>query len=95
MLSWLYNLTFSPSRLLLRGIPHGKGNFLLMEGNNIYELAVLLSPDLSEFDVQKVIDKVKASINPKGGVVQKEYTWGKKRLAYPIGKAELDRKSVV
>ncbi len=59
-----------------------------MEGNNIYELAVVLSPDLSEFDVQKVMDKVKTSITSKGGAIQTEYTWGKKRLAYPIGKAE-------
>ena len=59
-----------------------------MEGNDIYELAVVLSPDLSEFDVQKVMDKVKTSITSKGGSIQTEHTWGKKRLAYPIGKAE-------
>ena len=59
-----------------------------MEEINTYELSLVASPDLSEFDVQKVIDKVKTSITSKGGTVQKEHTWGKKRLAYPIGKAE-------
>ena len=59
-----------------------------MEGSNIYELTLLISPDLSEFDVQKVVDKVKTSITSKGGAIQKEYTWGKKRLAYHIGKTE-------
>ncbi|MFA5967295.1 MAG: 30S ribosomal protein S6 [Patescibacteria group bacterium] len=59
-----------------------------MEENNVYELAVVISPDLSEFDVQKIVDKVKISIASKGGSAQQEHTWGKKRLAYPIGKAE-------
>ena len=62
-----------------------------MEDNyliNTYELAVVVSPDLSEFDVQKVMDKVKTAITSKEGSIQKEHTWGKKRLAYPIGKAE-------
>lgn len=85
-LTLLINL-FSPSTTL-RGTPHGKGNFLFMEGNNVYELAVVLSPDLSEFDVQKVMDKVKTAITSKEGAIQKEHSWGKKRLAYPIGKAE-------
>lgn len=59
-----------------------------MEENNVYELAVVVSPDLSEFDVQKIMDKGKTSISSKGGTIQKEHTWGKKRLAYPIGKVE-------
>jgi len=55
---------------------------------NTYELTILLSSDLSEFDVQKVIDKVKSSIIAKGGNILEELNWGKKRLAYPIGQAE-------
>lgn len=89
MLSWLYNLTFSPLRM--RGIPHGKGNFLFMEEKELsstYELTVLLPQELSDFDIQKVIDKVKATITSRNGSIQKENNWGKKRLAYHIGKIE-------
>ncbi len=53
-----------------------------------YELSVVITPDLSEFDIPKVMDKIKNSIIGKNGSIQKEHTWGKKRLAYPIGKAE-------
>lgn len=62
-----------------------------MKGNedyNTYELTLLLSPDLSEFDLQKIIDKIKATIGSEKGELIKEHAWGKKQLAYPIGKAE-------
>ena len=55
--------------------------------DNTYELTLLINPDLTEFDVQKVIDKVKANIDSGKGKVVKEHSWGKKQLAYPINKA--------
>ncbi len=58
------------------------------ELSSTYELTVLLPQDLSDFDVQKVIDKVKTAITSRGGNIQKEHTWGKKRLAYHINKVE-------
>mgnify|MGYP001569418797 CR=1 FL=1 len=58
------------------------------ELSSTYELTVLFPQDLSDFDVQKVMDKVKTSITSKGGTIQKEHTWGKKRLAYHIGNVE-------
>lgn len=59
-----------------------------IELTSTYELSVVISPDLSEFDIPKVMDKIKNSISGKNGSILKEHTWGKKRLAYPIGKAE-------
>ncbi len=62
--------------------------FLLMD-NKTYELTLLINPDLTEFDVQKAIDKVKSNISSGKGEVIKEHSWGKKQLAYPINKSEL------
>lgn len=59
-----------------------------MDNNTIYELTLLINPDLTEFDVQKVIDKIKKHIVSNKGDTVKEHTWGKKQLAYPINKAE-------
>ncbi|MBU1092103.1 30S ribosomal protein S6 [Patescibacteria group bacterium] len=53
-----------------------------------YELTLLVSPDLSEFDAQKVVDKVKNMITSRDGQIIKEHNWGKKRLAYPIKKTD-------
>ena len=53
-----------------------------------YELTLLVSPDLSEFDDQKVADKVKTMVIGRNGQIIKEHTWGKKRLAYPIKTAD-------
>lgn len=59
-----------------------------MSDNITYELTLLINPDLTEFDVQKVIDKIKKNITSSKGEVVKEHSWGKKQLAYPINKAE-------
>ena len=53
---------------------------------NTYELTLLFSPDLSEMDLSKTIDKVKKSITSKEGEIKQEHSWGKKRLAYFIQK---------
>ncbi|OGB74313.1 30S ribosomal protein S6 [candidate division Kazan bacterium RBG_13_50_9] len=53
-----------------------------------YELTLLLSPELSDFDLLKVVDKIKASIAAKNGQLVKEHSWGKKQLAYPVRRAD-------
>lgn len=53
-----------------------------------YELNLLFSPDLSEMDLAKAIAKVKKSITSKKGEIKQENSWGKKRLAYLIGKID-------
>ena len=53
----------------------------------IYELVVLLHPDL-EIDVEAPIAKVEGLVEAAGGRVIKRDNWGKKRLAYRIKKQD-------
>ncbi len=55
---------------------------------NTYELTILTDSELSEFDLGKVIDKVKKLITSHKGKVIAEHSWGKKQLAYHIKKIE-------
>lgn len=55
--------------------------------NNQYEIAVLYHPDL-EVDLSKAEEKVTKIITGNGGKVLKTDNWGKRKLAYPIGKQE-------
>ena len=49
-----------------------------------YELTLIISSDLSEFDAGKAADKIKASITSKGGEIINTSDWGKRKLAYLI-----------
>jgi small subunit ribosomal protein S6 len=49
-----------------------------------YELAVVVSPQVSEEGYEATIDKYSRFITGKGGVVDDTQRWGKRRLAYPI-----------
>lgn len=55
---------------------------------NTYELTLLFNPELSEFDLNKVIGKIKSLITSHKGNIIQEHTWGKRPLAYPIQKQE-------
>ncbi|MBW3538195.1 30S ribosomal protein S6 [Candidatus Parcubacteria bacterium] len=50
---------------------------------NLYELVVLLHPDL-EIDVDAPVAKIEKLVENAGGKVVKRDNWGKKRLAYKI-----------
>jgi len=52
-----------------------------------YELMVLLHPDL-EIDVETPISKIEGLVKAAGGRVVKSDNWGKKRLAYKIGRQD-------
>jgi small subunit ribosomal protein S6 len=52
-----------------------------------YELTVLLHPDL-EIDLEKPLKKVRDIITGNGGEIVREDNWGKRRLAYRIGKED-------
>lgn len=54
---------------------------------NQYELAVLYHPDL-EVDLDKGEQRVKKIISDNKGTIVSTDNWGKKKLAYPIGKNE-------
>jgi small subunit ribosomal protein S6 len=51
-----------------------------------YELVAIISPEVDEEGVSKIVDKVSQSINSRGGVVEETKNWGRRKLAYPIRK---------
>lgn len=51
-----------------------------------YELMLLLDPSLDEEARASLLEKVQGLITADGGVVDNVDEWGKRRLAYEIGK---------
>jgi small subunit ribosomal protein S6 len=51
-----------------------------------YELALVLDPALSDEDQVGLVDEVKRMVTSTGAEVVKEESWGKRKLAYPVGK---------
>ncbi len=51
-----------------------------------YELVAIISPEVDEDALSKIIDKVSQSINNRGGIVESTDKWGRKKLVYPIRK---------
>ena len=53
---------------------------------NNYETVFIVTPVLSEAQVQEVADKFQGVITENGGQIENRETWGLKKLAYPIQK---------
>jgi len=53
---------------------------------NDYELVTIISPEVDEDGLSKIIDKVDQSISNRGGVVDGTDKWGRRKLAYPVKK---------
>lgn len=53
----------------------------------LYETAFLISPNLEEEAIEKVISQMAEVVKKKGKLINED-RWGKKRLAYPIQKFE-------
>ena len=53
-----------------------------------YELVMLVSPQVADPDVPKVVDKVKEFVTSHGGQVASVNPWGRRRLAYHIADFE-------
>lgn len=53
---------------------------------NAYETIYIVKPTLSEEEITKVTDKIKTLIEKDGGEVIGTDSFGKKRLAYEVGK---------
>ena len=51
-----------------------------------YELVAIISPEVDEESISKIIDEVGQFISDRGGIVDKADKWGKRKLAYPIKK---------
>jgi small subunit ribosomal protein S6 len=50
-----------------------------------YEAMVIVRPEISDTDVQKIADRFKGVIEEQGGTVEKAAKWDKRKLAYEIG----------
>jgi small subunit ribosomal protein S6 len=56
---------------------------------NIYENVVILNPSLSEEELKAASAKISDIITNGGGEILKIDVWGKKKLAYEIGKQKI------
>ena len=56
-----------------------------------YELALVLDPAMSDEDQVVIVDEVKKMVTSTGAEIAKEESWGKRKLAYPIGKVNEGR----
>lgn len=51
-----------------------------------YELVMVVSPEVQDDAISSVIERVTRFITDNGGSVETQDLWGKRRLAYPIGR---------
>jgi len=51
-----------------------------------YELVAIISPEIDQEGVSRIVDKVTQSINSRGGAVEEIKDWGRRKLAYPVKK---------
>ena len=51
-----------------------------------YELMVVLDPNLDESAIEAMNTRIQTLVTQRGGTVENVDTWGRKRLAYPIGR---------
>ncbi len=52
----------------------------------LYDIVVLLTPDLSEDEAGKVIGDYRKILTDGGAEMVRDETWGRRKLAYPIGR---------
>ena len=52
----------------------------------LYDIVVLLTPDLSEDEAGKVIGDHRKILTDGGAEMVRDETWGRRKLAYPIGR---------
>jgi small subunit ribosomal protein S6 len=51
-----------------------------------YELMVVLDPNLDDAAIESLNSRIQTLVNQRGGSVENVDSWGRKRLAYPIGR---------
>ena len=52
-----------------------------------YELVYILTPNVSPDDAEKLANRIQEIVARLGGKITKVDQWGRRKLAYPIGKA--------
>ncbi len=56
---------------------------------NNYEITFIISPDMAEFEAQKIEAKIHGSVTKKGGSIISNNFWGKHEFAYSLRGHEL------
>ena len=51
-----------------------------------YELMVVLDPNLDDAAIEALNTRIQSLVTQRGGAVEGVDNWGRKRLAYPIGR---------
>ena len=51
-----------------------------------YELMVVLDPNLDEAAIEALNTRIQSMITQRGGTIENVDNWGRRRLAYPIGR---------
>ena len=51
-----------------------------------YELMVVLDPNLDESAIEALNTRIQNMVTQRGGTLESVESWGRKRLAYPIGR---------
>lgn len=51
-----------------------------------YELVLIISPEVAEEEIPATLEKIDRLITERGGSVSEVNQWGRRKLAYPIGK---------
>lgn len=51
-----------------------------------YELVAIISPEIDEEGIARIIDEVDRCVTKRGGTASETRKWGKRKLAYPIKK---------
>lgn len=62
---------------------------------NLYELSYLISPEVSQEQIESLRQEIRALIEEKGGILDSGLSAGQKHLAYPIKKRSLAHLEVV
>ena len=51
-----------------------------------YELMVVLDPNLDDTAIEALNTRIQNMVTQRGGTIENVESWGRKRLAYPIGR---------
>ena len=54
--------------------------------DRVYEILFIADPNLGEPEVEALAAQVQGFVEKEGGAIQKREMWGKKRLAYVVGR---------
>jgi small subunit ribosomal protein S6 len=51
-----------------------------------YELVVVIDPNLDDAAIEALNTRIQTMVSQRGGTIDSQDNWGRKRLAYPIGR---------